>query len=83
MLGTVKHAQQLDALALNAIDHNERGPADDQLAGAVHPAWPPHIRVPDQLLHLMGYVVALLDGCAEVILGDVVQLPVTVGNSPA
>jgi hypothetical protein len=46
-------------------------------------AWPPHIRVPDQLLHLMGYAVALLDGCAEVILGDVVQLPVTVGNSPA
>lgn len=79
----MQHTQQLDAGALDAIDDDERGAADDKLAGALFAPCAAYLWVLAKLADLVGNAVALLDGGPGVGLGDVVQLSVTVSYRPA
>ena len=79
----MKHTQQLDAGALDAIDDDERGAADDKLAGALFAPCTTQLRVLSKLANLVGDPVALFNGGPVVVLGDVVQLRVTVSYRPA
>ena len=78
LLRTVQQAQQLDALAVDAIDHDERCAADDEFAGAWLASNSAQFRVLNQLAHLVSDSVALLNRCAGAVLGDEVNLLVAV-----
>ena len=74
----MQQAQQLDAFALEAVHHNERGAADHQLAGALLAPGSTHLRVLQQDLHLLVDAVTLAHGGQRIVLGDVVELGVAV-----
>lgn len=80
----MQQPDQFDSLraGLVSINHDELRVADDQFTRALHAAWTAYFRLVDQLAYLIVYAVTLLNGRARVVLGNVINLCVTVRNSP-
>ena len=79
LLRAVQQAQQLDALALDAVDDDERRAADDQLASAFFSSWSSHLRMLQKHVYLALDLLILADRGQWVVLGDVVQLLKSIG----
>lgn len=77
----MQQPDHLDALALDAVDNDKRGSADDQFTGASLASRAAHLRVVDQHVYLVFNFLVLADCGYRVVLGDVVQLlkPIFVG----
>ena len=78
----MQQTDKLNALTLDTVDHDKRGAAYHQLAGALLAASAPHFRVRNQLTYLLLDPVTLFDGRLCALLGDAAKLRVTVRNRP-
>jgi len=78
----MQQTQQLDALALDPVDHDERRAADNQLTSVLLASWSTHLGMVDQHVHLLFNPVTLADRRQGVVLGDVIKLCVAIIGGP-
>ena len=74
----MQQAQQLNAPAFDSVHHNEGRPTNHQFTRALLAAGSPHLGMLQELVDLVLDAVALVDGGQRVVLGDVIELCVSV-----
>lgn len=78
----MQQPQQLDALALDPVNHDERRAADNQLTRVFLTSWSTHLGMLNQHAHLLFNSVTVADRRQRIVLVDVVKLRVAIVDGP-
>ncbi len=70
----MQDAQDFNPFPFDTVDGNERGAADDQLAGSLHPSFTPHQGMLGEQVYLAVDLLIHPDCSSHIICGDVIQL---------